>query len=130
MMRIRVWALLFALVLPTALWAQEKQDYLYQRDVNVPAFQTLREFFDMPNRPGKYLVTLVSDAVGPLTFSVIRVHGDQEKTLKRKRSYHVKSHEFQADFINPKGKYDLIVQIANSNPAAAAKVTVFVVELP
>ena len=128
-MRIHVWVLLM-LILPAAGWAQEKQDYLYQRDVTVPAYHTLREFFDMPNRPGTYEVTLVSDAIGPLTFRIIRVQGDREHTIKRARSYHVHEHEFQASFNNPKGAYDLIVEISNSNPAEGAKVTVFVVELP
>jgi len=110
--------------------AEAEQDYLYQRDVTVPAYQTLREFFDMPNRPGHYEVTLVSDAIGPLTFRVIRVRGDHETTVGHKRSYRVGSHEFQQGFDNPKGEDDLMVVIANSNPAAKAKVSVFVVELP
>jgi len=105
------------------------KEYLYQRDVTVPAFQTLREFFDMPDRPGSYLVTLVSEAIGPLTFRVLRVRGDTEHVVQRKRSYHVKSHEFQVRFDNPRGADDLIVEISNSNPAAGAKVSVFVVEL-
>jgi len=112
------------------LQADAKQDYLYQRDVTVPAYQTLREFFDMPNRPGHYEVTMVSDAIGPLTFKLIRVHGEHETTQASKRSYNVGSHEFQHGFDNPKGADDLMVEIANSNPAAKAKVTVFVVELP
>ncbi len=110
--------------------AQNGNEYLYQRDVTVPAFQTLREFFDMPNRPGNYEVTLVSDSLGPLTFRIIRVRGEREDTLKQARSYHIRSHEFQASFNNPNGAYDLIVEISNSNPATGAKVSVFVVELP
>ncbi len=106
------------------------QDYLYQRDVTVPAYQTLREFFDMPNRPGHYEVTLISDAIGPLTFRVIRIKGEHESIVGRKRSYHVGSHEFQQGFDNSQGEDDLMVEISNSNPAAKAKVTVFVVELP
>ncbi len=115
---------------PVSAGAQDGNEYLYQRDVRVPAFQTLREFFDMPNRPGKYQVTLVSDSIGPLTFRIIRVHGDREHTLKQSRSYHVRSHEFQSVFNNPRGVNDLIVEISNSNPAADASVTVYVVELP
>ncbi len=122
------WALLALLPWAGAAPAGE-QEYLYQRDVEVPAFQTLREFFDMPDRPGAYLVTLVSEAIGPLTFRVLRAHGDAEQVVRRKRSYHVKSHEFQVRFDNPKGADDLIVEVSNSNPAAGAKVTVFVVEL-
>jgi len=128
-MRMRVF-LLFMLFMPVMANAQDKQAYLYQRDVSVPAYQTLREFFDMPNRPGKYEVTLVSDSMGPLTLRILRVRGDHEKTVKRMRSYHMKSYEFQAAFNNPGGQDDLIVEIANSNPAANARVTVFVVELP
>lgn len=105
-------------------------DYLYYRDANVPPFQKSREFFDMPNRPGLYEVTMVSDTVGPLTFRVVRVHGDIEKTMQQRRSYKIGAHEFQARFNNPEGADDLIVEIANSNPAAVAKVAVFVVELP
>lgn len=105
-------------------------DYLYYRDANVPPFQKSREFFDMPNRPGLYEVTMVSDTVGPLTFRVVRVHGDIEQTMQQRRSYKIGAHEFQARFNNPEGADDLIVEIANSNPAAVAKVAVFVVELP
>ena len=107
-----------------------ESDYLYYRDANVPPFQKSREFFDMPDRPGLYEVTMVSDTVGPLTFRVVRVHGDREETMHQRRSYKVGGHEFQARFNNPGGADDLIVEIANSNPAAVAKVAVFVVELP
>jgi len=106
------------------------KDYLYARDANVPPFQKSREFFDMPNRPGSYEVTMVSDNIGPLTFRIARVRDEQEKTLVQQRSYSVGNHEFEAHFDNPSGKDDLIVEIANSNPVAAAKVSVFVVELP
>ncbi|WP_232726406.1 hypothetical protein [Mariprofundus ferrinatatus] len=107
-----------------------ESDYLYYRDANVPPFQKSREFFDMPDRPGIYEVTMVSDTVGPLTFRVVRVHGDKEETQQQSRSYKIGAHEFQARFNNPSGADDLIVEIANSNPAAVAKVAVFVVELP
>ncbi|HXH72770.1 MAG TPA: hypothetical protein VNI58_08165 [Mariprofundaceae bacterium] len=106
------------------------QEYLYYRDVMVPQFQKLREFFDMPDRPGHYEVTMVSDAIGPLTFRLVRVHGDHEVTVAQKRSYHVGDHQFQYGFDNPHGADDLLVEIANSNPAVAAKVSVYVVELP
>ena len=106
------------------------QDYLYERDVIVPAYQTLREFFDMPNRPGRYDVTLLSDDVGPLTFRVIRIQGEHEITVGKKRSYQFGSHSFQQTFNNNQGKDDIMVEIANSNPAAKARVTVYVVELP
>jgi len=125
---IAMWIWLAALTWPVAAIAADKE-YLYQRDVEVPAFQTLREFFDMPDRPGAYLVTMVSEAIGPLTFRVLRARGDAEHVIRRKRSYHVKSHEFQVRFDNPRGADDLIVEISNSNPAAGAKVSVFVVEL-
>jgi len=121
--------LLMLLFAPQASMAGE-HDYLYYRDVNVPAFQTLREFFDLPDRPGNYEVTLVSDAIGPLTFHVLRVHEDAETTVMRTRSYKVHDHEFHLSFSNPAGKYDLIVAISNVNPAAKARVSVIVVELP
>lgn len=117
------------LLAPQAGMAGE-QEYLYYRDVNVPSFQTLREFFDLPDRPGKYEVTLVSDAMGPLTFHVLRVHEEAETTLKRTRSYKVRDHEFHLPFSNPAGRYDLIIAISNTNPAAKAKVSVIIVELP
>lgn len=125
-------ALMLSLLLAShpAVAAGEQQDYLYQRDVTIPAYQTLREFFDMPNRPGHYEVTLFSDAIGPLTFRVIRVRGEHESTLGSKRSYRVGSHEFQQRFDNMRGDDDLMVEMSNSNPAAKAKVTVYVVELP
>lgn len=116
--------------LPISEQASAEQDYLYYRDVMVPQFQKLREFFDMPDRAGHYEVTMVSDAVGPLTFKLVRVRGDHEVTLVQKRSYRVGDHQFQSAFENPEGADDLLVEIANSNPAAAAKVSVYVVELP
>lgn len=108
----------------------DAHEYIYNRDVTVPPYQTLREFFDMPNRPGHYEVTMVSSAIGPLTFKVIRAKGEHEILQGSKRSYSVGSHDFQQDFDNPTGKDDLIVEISNSNPAASAKVAVYVVELP
>jgi len=124
-----LWFLLAGLALPA--WAGDavQDDYLYYRDVNVPPFQKLHEFFDMPNRPGRYEVTMVSDSIGPLTFHVIRVRDDKEKSVSQRRSYKVGNHEFHAPFDNPTGADDLIVEIANSNPVAVAKVSVFVVEL-
>jgi len=121
--------LMAVMCLSLPAWGGTQKDYLYQRDVNIPAFQTLREFFDMPNRPGTYQIVLVSDSIGPLTFRVIRVKGEQEHTVKQKRSYRLEHHEFETTFENPHGAYDLIVEIANSNPAASAKVTVSVFQL-
>jgi len=126
-----VW--LLAAVLPClspAYAADGQQDYLYFRDVNVPPFQKLHEFFDLPDRSGKYEVTMVSDSLGPLTFHVIRVRDEKEQTVSLKRSYRMSNHDFHALFDNKTGTDDLIVEIANSNPAVAAKVSVFVVELP
>jgi len=129
-----VFVLIFLFGVPTAptqkAAAQEMHNYLYQRDVRIPAFQTLREFFDIPNRPGSYVVTLISESIGPLTFRIIRVHGEREETLRQFRSYRLRSHEFQTPFENLRGGDDLIVEIANSNPALDATVTVYVVELP
>jgi len=122
-------ALVISMFGETKATVAAETDYLYYRDANVPPFQKSREFFDMPNRPGLYEVTMVSDTVGPLTFRVVRVHGDSEETMQQRRSYKVGAHEFQARFNNPQGADDLIVEIANSNPATVAKVSVFVVEL-
>jgi len=119
-----------ALCLSFSCHAEEKQDYLYFRDVNVAPYQNLREFFDMPDRPGRYQVTLVSDSLGPLTFDVRRVRDEKESPLQKKRSYAMGDHEFHAVFRNLKGKEDLLVEIANSNPVFSAKVSVIVVELP
>ncbi len=105
------------------------KDYLYYRDANVPPFQKSREFFDMPDRPGVYEVTMVSESIGPLTFRLVRVTGEREQTVVQQRSYRVGNHEFQARFDNKSGKDDLIVEIANSNPVVAATVSVVVVEI-
>jgi len=105
------------------------KDYLYYRDANVPPFQKSREFFDMPNRPGSYEVTMVSESIGPLTFRLVRVTGEREKTVVQQRSYRAGNHEFQARFDNMSGEDDLIVEISNSNPVVAATVSVVVVEI-
>lgn len=110
--------------------AAESGEYLYYRDATVPPFQKMHEFFDMPNRPGHYEITLVSDALGPLTFRIVRVHDEQETTLVQRRSYHIRNHELHATFNNPRGVDDLYVEIANSNPAVSATVSIYVVELP
>lgn len=122
-----LWVLLCALAMP--IQAEEHQDYLYYRDVNIPPYQHLREFFDMPNRAGHYQVTLISDSIGPLTFDVRRVLDEQETELRKARSYHLGEHEFHTLFRNAQGKEDLLVEIANSNPMFAAKVSVIVIEL-
>jgi len=123
--------MLSLVVSATCLQAFEfDKNYLYYRDANVPPFQKSREFFDMPNRKGFFEVTLVSDAVGPLTFRIVRVKGDAEDTQVQQRSYRIGNHEFQTRFDNATGQDDLIVEVSNSNPAAVAKVSVFVVELP
>jgi len=117
-------------VLVTSAGAIEiDKDYLYYRDANVPPFQESREFFDMPNRPGHYEVTMVSESIGPLTFRLVRVTGEREKTVVQQRSYRAGNHEFQARFDNTSGEDDLIVEIANSNPVVAATVSVVVVEV-
>ena len=128
MIRALLCALLLTLSLPVQ--AADDKEYLYYRDVTVPAFQNMREFFNLPNRKGNYQVTLVSDSVGPLTFRIIRAEEDVEKEVKRQRSYNISDHEFHFPFENPDGKYDLIVEMANSNPVGSAKVSVIVVELP
>jgi len=125
-------ALLLSLLFASPVWAasSDNNEYLYYRDVTVPAYQSLREFFDLPNRLGSYQITLLSDAMGPLTFRIIRAQGEHETVLKNQRSYRLKSHEFHLDFSNPEGKFDLIVEIANSNPTGSAKVEVIVTEPP
>ena len=105
-----------------------EQNYLYYRDANVPPFQKSREFFDMPNRPGRYGITLVSYDTGPLTFQILQVEEEIEKIINIHRSYDLSDHEFHMVFDNPEGKFDLIVEIANSNPVSRAKVSVIVVE--
>jgi len=122
--------LLLALLFSLPLYADEQKDYLYYRDVNVSPYKSLHEFFDMPDRSGLYEVTLISDAIGPLTFDVRRVRGEKELTLQKQRSYALSEHEFHTQFKNMNGKDDLIVEIANSNPLFSAKVSVIVVELP
>jgi len=126
-MRASLLALL--LLISNGAMAADK-DYLYYRDVNIPSFQTLREFFDLPERNGKYEVTLISEGVGPLTFTLIKVRDEHETVIERSRSFRIGHHEFQAAFPNPGGMYDLIVAITNSNPTTKAKVSVYVVELP
>ncbi len=130
-MKWRGWLLLLAIICSTvgSAQAEEFNDYLYYRDVNVPPYQKLREFFDMPDRPGTYEVTLLSDAMGPLTFRVLRVREEHEQEVVQRRSYRLENHEFQITFPNRSGKDDLIVEIANSNPALTAKISVYVVEL-
>jgi len=123
-----VWLVFFFLSM--SAFADENKDYLYYRDVNVSPYQNLREFFDMPDREGLYQVTLVSDSIGPLTFDVRRVHGEKETHLQKTRSYALGEHEFHAEFENPEGRDDLIVEIANSNPLFSAKVSLIVVEIP
>ncbi len=127
-MRKALFGLVLAAMLPSQAFAQQ-QEYLYYREVKVPPFQKLHEFFDMPNRPGRYEVSLLSDSAGPLTFHILRVREEVEKTIVQRRSYHVGDHEFREIFANPDGADDLIVEIANSNPATAARVSVYVVEL-
>ena len=126
---IRTLVCLLLLTLSTPVQAEEKE-YLYYRDVTIPAFQNMREFFNLPDRRGNYQVTLVSDSIGPLTFRIIRAEEDVEKEIKRHRSYSIGDHEFHFPFTNREGKFDLIVEMANSNPAGSAKVSVIVVEQP
>ena len=124
---IRTLTCLLLLTLSAPVQAEEKE-YLYYRDVTIPAFQNMREFFNLPNRKGHYQVTLVSDSFGPLTFRIIRAEEEVEQEIKRHRSYSIGDHEFHFPFANPEGKYDLLVEMANSNPAGSAQVSVIVVE--
>ena len=110
--------------------AEEQQDFLYYRDVLVPPYQSLREFFDMPERPGHYEVNFVSESLGPLTFKVVRVHEELETVIREARSYRIGSHEFRVAFDNTKGVDDLRVEVSNSNPLVVAKISVIIVEVP
>ncbi|MDX8408894.1 MAG: hypothetical protein R8J84_02435 [Mariprofundales bacterium] len=116
---------LLAYVLPA-----QANEYLYYRDVVIPPFKSMREFFDLPNRSGNYEVTLVSEAIGPLTFRVLRVQDEHERLESKNRSYQIEDHQFQTPFNNPSGKDDLIVIIDNANPLLSARVSVYVIEPP
>jgi len=133
-LRLSIAALLFVALFATSgasLQAVEfGQEYLYYRDANVPPFQKSREFFDMPDRKGLFEITLISDAVGPLTFRIVRVKDEKETTQVQQRSYQMGNHEFQTRFDNASGEDDLIVEVSNSNPATVATVSVIVVEVP
>jgi len=120
----------FIFLCSTYAYAEEDKDYLYYRDVSISPYQNLREFFDMPDRIGSYQLALVSDSVGPLTFTVSRVRDDVEILVKQTRSYSVGNHEFHFNFDNPTGLDDLLVEIANSNPVLPATLYVIVVEQP
>jgi len=105
-------------------------EYLYYRDVVIPPFKSMREFFDLPDRSGSYEVTVVSDSLGPLTFRVLRVRDEAERLEVRRRSYRIQNHLFQAPFDNRSGKDDLIVIIDNANPLQSARVSLYVIEPP
>lgn len=122
--------LLFLCLMAIPAQAEDKSNYLYLRDVTISPYQNLREFFDLPEHPGNYGITLVSDAIGPLTFKIIRVDGDHEEAITSHRSYSIRDHELHVPFPNENGKFDLIVEMANSNPASKAKISVIVVEEP
>lgn len=134
MRRLMATLLFLALWLPVCSYAgnfgSEHNDYMYDRDLTIPPFHSQRQYFDLPDHPGNYEITLVSESVGPLTFKVMQVHGLREVTLKQYRSYHIHNHDFHLNFHDTDGQTDLAVDIANSNPAASAKVTVIVVQLP
>jgi len=108
----------------------QASEYLYYRDIIIPPFKSMREFFDLPNRSGEYEVTLVSEAIGPLTFRILRVQDEHEHLDIKSRSYSIEDHQFQAPFINTSGNDDLIVIIDNSNPLMSARVSVYVIEPP
>ncbi|MDX8393162.1 MAG: hypothetical protein R8K21_01070 [Mariprofundales bacterium] len=123
-----IFAIFFILSDQACAQGEEENEYLYYRDVRVAPYQNLREFFDMPDRFGRYEVTLISESLGPLTFRILRAHDDKESIIKQKRSYHVGNHEFRMLFTIDDKNDDLIVEIANSNPAATANISLFVVE--
>jgi|UPI0003787BCE hypothetical protein len=122
--------LLLTLLLSVAeATAEEEKDYLYYREISIAPYQNMREFFDLPDRAGVYDVTLLSQAMTPLTFHLIRLHGDEEKSVKKKRSFHLGNHRFEYHMNNPKGDLDLAVEVANSNPTMKVKVIIVVVEI-
>jgi len=121
--------IIFVLGVTEASATEEKNDYLYYREITIAPYQNMREFFDLPDHAGVYDVTLLSQAMTPLTFHLIRLHGDEEKSLKKKRSYHLGNHRFEYRMNNPKGDLDLAVEVANSNPTMKVKVTIVVVEI-
>ncbi|MDX8376536.1 MAG: hypothetical protein R8L53_00765 [Mariprofundales bacterium] len=127
-MRIFIASIFFLLISQAVVQGEEESEYLYYRDVHVAPYQNLREFFDMPDRFGRYEVTLISESLGPLTFRILRAHDDRESIIKQKRSYHVGNHEFRMLFTIDDKNDDLIVELANSNPAATANISLFVVE--
>jgi len=108
----------------------QASEYLYYRDIVIPPFKSMREFFDLPNRSGNYEVTLVSEAIGPLTFRLLRVQDEHQHLAIKNRSYSIEDHQFEASFANSTGKDDLIVIIDNSNPLMSAEVSVYVIEPP
>lgn len=113
----------------SSIQAEETKDYLYYRDVVVPPYQSLREFFDMPDRLGHYEVIFISEAIGPLTFRVESVSEDEDILIRQSRSFKVGGHEFHQQFFNSEGLLNLRVEIANSNPVVVAKVSVIIVEI-
>jgi len=106
------------------------KEYLYFKTMTIAPYQNMREFFDMPDRAGQYQVSVLSDAMTPLTLHIVRMQGDEEKTIKKQRSFHLGEHHLQYQFDNPKGMYDLAVEVANSNPTMKITVSIIVVELP
>ncbi|RMH53072.1 MAG: hypothetical protein D6682_00175 [Zetaproteobacteria bacterium] len=122
--------LLPVLLLALPAHPTEASEYLYYRDVVIPPFKSMREFFDLPDRRGSYEVTVVSDSLGPLTFRVLRVQGEAERLEVRRRSYRIQNHLFQAAFDNRGGKDDLMVVIDNANPLQSARVSLYVIEPP
>ena len=129
----RIFVVMVCVLLAMPAMAEDKahDDYLYFREVNIAPYQHLREFFDIPDRAGVYEVSLSSDALGPLTFAVLRVskEDDTETLVLQERSYHIHEHEFHANFENLKDTDDLLVEITNSNPLWSANVSVIVIEI-
>ncbi|MDQ6976176.1 MAG: hypothetical protein Q9M22_06410 [Mariprofundaceae bacterium] len=109
---------------------EKKNEYLYFKTMVIAPYQNMREFFDMPDRSGRYEVSLLSDAMTPLTMHIVRMLGEEEKTINKQRSFHLGDHRLQYHFNNPKGIYDLAVEVANSNPTMKITVSIIVVELP
>ena len=119
---------LFLMLIPQAMAAGNDKEYLYFRDVTIAPYQNMREFFDLPDRQGRYEIHVISEAMAPLTLKLIRLQGEKESVFVTKRSFHLGDHQFKFHFSNPTGKDDLAIEVANSNPTMAAKASMIIIE--
>ncbi len=118
----------FVMLMPQAMAAGSDKEYLYFRDVTIAPYQNMREFFDLPDRRGRYEIHVISEAMAPLTLKLIRLRGEEESVFVTKRSFHLGDHQFKFHFSNPTGKDDLAIEVANSNPTMAARASMIIIE--